>query len=85
MNKILDDIIKNRGGNFCNVVEVSDVYDLKSVIETLFEEFSDTYTMENITIFFKELSVIYYDESGDDEENEKEVNEFDVIEYIKSL
>lgn len=80
LNPILEQLIVSRNGNYCHVIEVATAYEIECVIEQLYKEFEDVYTIEDIRDFFNTLDIIYY--SGEDE---NEVHNFNVNEFINSL
>jgi len=80
MNPILDKIITARKGHYCHCVEVSDVYELENIAESLFNEFKDEFEPNVIIDFLKSLQVIALDDS-----NESEIYEFDFAECVNDM
>lgn len=67
MNPILNKVIESRGGNYCHIVEVEDVYELESIFESLADEFEDEYTNEEIQDFIDTLQIYCLNEKNEDE------------------
>lgn len=80
MNEILELILEQRGGNYCHVIEVSDVYEMENVAEQVIFEFDEMFSEEVIIDFLETMSVYYL---GDNEEMENEVYDFSFRDYIK--
>lgn len=80
MNTILSDVIKSRGGQYVHVLEVYSRYELESIVESLYHEFAQQYTTEQILEFFDTLSVY----SMDDAEDEN-IYSLDLVEFIFEL
>ena len=78
MNKILENIYKNRS-NYCHALEVSNKYELISCIESLYDEFIIEYTLDELIDFFNTMSIYCLDEE------EEEVYNFDINNYLKEL
>ena len=85
MNKILEDVIKKRNGHYCHVIEVDNVYSLKSVIESLYDEFIDEYSNDEVIEFISSIQIIYFNADGENDEDEKAVNDFDLEDYLNSF
>jgi len=80
MNAILEIVIDNRKGNYCHALEVSDVYELESVIESIYNEFIETQSKEVIIEFFNTMALYCLEE-----ENEDEIFNFNIANFINSL
>jgi len=80
MNPILETIIEDRNGFYVHTLEVNDVYELKNAIECIYEEFVDDYSIEDIIEFFDTIELYCLAENNDDE-----VYNFSITEYINSL
>ena len=79
MNTILQDITKIRF-NYCHVLEVQDVFELESIIDSLYDEFIEKYELEEIKNFINTMQIYCLDES-----EEEEVYNFNVNDYLNSL
>ena len=86
MNLLLNKIIEQRNGHYCHCVEVSTVYDLENIAESILAENENDFSIEVITEFLESLTVYYL--PGDDEEEDKEEEEsvynFSFLEYINN-
>ena len=80
MNPIYQEILGARKGHYVHALEVSNVYELESILESLFNEYIDKYSIETIIYFCNTLSIYCFDE-----ENENEVYNFDVTEFLQNL
>ena len=78
--KILDRIIKDRNGFYCHAIEVNDMYEIESIIESIIELFEDQYTESEYIEFFETISIYYL---GENSKEEKEVYNFSFTEYIE--
>lgn len=85
MNKILKDIIEQRKGHYCHVIETSDVLNLQSTIESLYDELIKDYTFDEVVDFISSIQIIYFNEECDNIDDENAVYAFDVKEFIKQL
>ncbi|MEG1299082.1 MAG: hypothetical protein RSC93_00065 [Erysipelotrichaceae bacterium] len=85
MDKILKDIIKKRNGHYCHVIETSDVWSLQSTLESLYDELIKDYTFDEVCNFLSSIQIIYFNEDGDNIDDENAVYAFDVKEFIKQL
>ena len=84
MGKILDDIIKKRNGHYCHVLEVFNVDELESIVNSLVNEFQSEYNDKDIIDFFSTIAVYTSDdEELDYETREQEVNSFSFEKYLK--
>ena len=79
-NLILNDIIENKKGHYCHALEVNNIDDLKNCIETLYSEFIEKYTLLDIVEFFESISIYSLNDN-----NEKEIYDFNIKEYINNL
>lgn len=80
MNPIYKEILEARNGHYVHALEVSNVYELESVLESLYNEFIDKYGIEVLIDFCSTLEIYCLDD-----ETEKEVYEFNVTEFLESL
>ena len=85
MNPIYQEILDARNGYYIHVLEVNHVYELKSVCESLFNEYIDKYSIEVLIDFCSTLKIYYFDDENENEINENEVYNFNVTEFLKSL
>ena len=70
MNAIIEKLIEDRKGNYCHCLEVENVIELESILESIVEEFQDDFTTEEFQVFIDTLSIYYL---GDDKTEENEV------------
>ena len=80
MNAILTDVIKKRQGHYCHALEVADVYQLQSVIDSLYDEFILDYGVDDIVEFISSMELYCLND-----EHERDVFSFDVAQYIREL
>lgn len=80
MNAILNKIIEERKGMYVHALEVSNLYELESIIENLYAEFIEDYSIEEIIEFFESIEL--YCLEGSEEE---EVYSLDVAFFINNL
>ena len=85
MNPIYQEILDARNGHYIHALEVSDVYELESILELVFNEYIDKYDIETIIEFCTTLSIYYFDSENENEVDENEVYNFNVTEVLKSL
>ena len=85
MNRIIDYIIEQRKGHYCHALELSNVYELQSTIDSIYDEFIERYYKEEIIDFFNTISLYYYTEEEEDKEEEEALYNFDIEEYINNL
>ena len=78
MNAIFENIIEARGGHYCHCVEVSDVYELQCIAESIISEYQDTTSESEIIDFLESLTVYCLEDK-----NESEVFNFSFTEYIE--
>lgn len=86
-NKLLNKIVKNRNGFYCHTIEVSNIYDIECIIESIFQNYeSEEITKKDILNFFESIQVYFLeDEEATEEENRKnesEVYNFNFENYI---
>ena len=77
MKTIIDTIIEARNGHYCHALEVSDVYELETVVESIIQEFPDRSEKEYLE-FFNTIEVYSLDDA-----NEKAIYDFSFTDYIK--
>ena len=76
MQSIIDTIIEARNGYYCHALEVSDVYELESIVESIIEEFPDRSEKEYID-FFNTMEIYSLDDA-----NEQAIYAFSFTDYI---
>jgi len=79
MNKLIEKLIEIRGGHYCHVIEVSDVYELECIADSICDEFERQYPKETIIDFLESLEVYCLDDA-----KESEIFAFSFTEYIGS-
>ena len=85
MNPIYQEILDARNGHYVHALEVSNVYELESICESLFDEYIDKYSIEVLIDFCSTLEIYYFDDENENEINENEVYNFNITEFLKSL
>ena len=85
MNPIYKEILDARKGHYVYALEVSNVYELESILESLFNEYIDKYSIEVLIDFCSTLEIYYFDDENENEVDENEVYNFNVTEFLKSL
>ena len=85
MNPIYQEILDARNGHYVHALEVSNVYELESICESLFNEYIDKYSIEVLIDFCSTLEIYYFDDENENEINENEVYNFNITEFLKSL
>ena len=85
MNRILNYILEQRKGHYCHALELANVYELQSIIESIYDEFIDNYYKEEIIDFFETIQIYYYTEEEENEEEENELYDFNITNFINTL
>jgi len=80
MNAILKTILDNRKGMYVHALEVNDVYELQSAIESLYDELIDDYSIDTFIDFIDTMQLYCLSD-----ENENEVYNFDITNFIESI
>ncbi len=80
MNAILEMIIDKRNGFYIHGLEITDVYELQSATDSLYDELIEEYGIDTFIDFITSMSLYCTDE-----ENEEEVYNFNITEYINNL
>ena len=80
INPILLKILENRRGHYVHALEVNDVYELEAIICSLYDEFIREYDINTFIDFMTSMQIYCLTE-----ENENEVNNFDIQNYINNL
>lgn len=78
--KIIDIIINKRKGHYCHAIEVSDTYEIESIVEHIISEFEDSHSEDDIIEFFDTMQIYYL---GDNQEMETAVYDFNFKEHIQ--
>ena len=76
MNKILNKILEERNGHYCHVLEVTDKWELESIVESFIESYTG-YTEQEYIRFFESMDVYALDDTREDE-----VYSFSFSDYI---
>ena len=86
MNPLLQKVINDRQGHYCHVVEVSTVYDLECISESICQENEKEFSIEVITEFLESLEVYYLPEEDSEEDSEEEgkIYNFSFTDFINS-
>ena len=86
MNTILTDLIEERKGRYCHCIEASSVEELKETLYSIFDEFNERYSQNEITDFLYSLEIYFLeDESLSCDENlrnESLLYEFSIREFV---
>lgn len=87
-NKLFNKIAEERNGHYVHAIEVTDKYNIESIIEAIFDTYeSEEITETDIFYFFDSIEVYHLEDDELTEEqnkqNEKEVYNFNFKEYIK--
>ena len=80
MNPILETILESRKWHYVHALEVNDVYELESFLDNFYSEFILEFDIEIIIDFCTSLSIYCLEEN-----NEEEVYDFNITNYLKSL
>ena len=80
MNAILGMISDNRKGMYVHALEVNDVYELQSAIESLYSELIEDYDLETFIDFITSMQLYCLDDQNDDQ-----VYNFDITNFIKQI
>ena len=91
-NTIFNTILKNRNNHYCHVLEISSSYEIEIAIESIWYEFQDIATIDELKDFFNTIQLYYYSEEEDTEEEdteeedsrEEEVYDFNFDEFINN-
>jgi len=79
MNAILEMIIDKRNGMYVHALEVNDVYELESAIESLYDELVEEYGINTFIDFITSTSIYCLDP------NDENVYNFNIVEFINNL
>lgn len=86
MNPILEQVLDNRNGFYVHCVEVDNIYTLQDIAESIYSEFENDYSFDQIAEFLDSLEVyVYSDERELTEKEEEEIFNFSFSEYLKEL
>ena len=85
MNRILNYILEQRNGHYCHVLELANIYELQSIIESIYDEFIYDYYKEEIIDFFDSIQLYYYTDEEEDKEEEEELYDFNTTNFINTL
>ena len=80
MSRIFEHILEDRKGDYCHALEVNEVYELESIVESLIDELGEKYFESEYIEFFQSMEIYYL---GNNEDTEQEVYNFDFSDYIK--
>lgn len=80
MNAIFQDVLEARKGHYVHAIEVSDAYELRSVLEALCDEFGGNYDSNVVIEFITSLEVYCLNDS-----NEDEIFNFDIESFVKEI
>tara|TARA_R110000851_G_scaffold42020_2_gene104860 strand:+ start:2324 stop:2608 length:285 start_codon:yes stop_codon:yes gene_type:complete len=86
-NTIFNTILENRNNNYTHALEVSSTYEIEICVESIWQEFEETSTIEELKEFFNSISLYYYqlDENEKEIENEKNENEIYNFDFDKFI
>ena len=80
INPILSKILESRKGHYVHNLEVNDVYELETVVESLYDELIEEYDINTFINFITSMQIYCLIE-----ENENDVYNFDIENYINNL
>tara|TARA_R110000823_G_scaffold157888_2_gene288688 strand:+ start:104 stop:388 length:285 start_codon:yes stop_codon:yes gene_type:complete len=86
-NTIFNTILENRNNNYTHALEVSSTYEIENCIESIWQEFEENATIEELKEFFNTMLIGYYeldenDKQIENEKNENEIYNFDIDNFI---
>ncbi len=79
INPLYEKILKARNYHYCHALEVEDVYELESIVESICEEEINEFGEEVLIDFFYSIELYCLND-----ENEEEVYAFNFREYIST-
>jgi len=89
MNKILEFVLQARQGHYVHALEVSDVYELESCLESLYSEFVEEYGLPELIDFCTSLELYCLDDDDLSEElnslKGEQVYNFNIEEFLNNL
>ena len=80
INPILFKILEQRKGYYVHAIEINDVYELETIICSLYDEFSRDYELNTFINFITSMQIYCLTE-----ENENDVYNFDIEKYINNI
>lgn len=86
-NKLFNKIVEERKGHYLHAIEVNNIYEIESIIESIFQSYeSEEITEKDILNFFNTIEVYFLEDEEvspeQNKQNEKEVYNFNFDEYI---
>ena len=85
--KILDYIIEQRKGHYCHALELTDVYDLECVIESLIMDLGEQFSLQDYLDFFNSIEIYFVadDDSTSEwnDDTEQRLYDADISELVK--
>jgi hypothetical protein len=89
-NTIYNTILKNRNGHYVHALEVASSYEIEIAIGSIWGEFNEVATIDELKEFFNTMQIYYYEtnEYGEQIEiqaNEDDVYNFDINEFINTI
>ena len=86
MNTILEDIIEERKGMYCHCIEVYSVEELKESLYSIFDEFNERYSKNDIVEFLCSFEIYFLEDESlsreDNLRNEYLFYEFSVKDFV---
>jgi dihydroorotase len=88
-NTIFNTILKNKNNHYIHALEVETTYEIENCIECIWFEFQETATIKELKDFFNSMEIYYYevdenDKQIENEENENEIYNFDIDQFIEN-
>ena len=80
-NTIFNTILKNRNNHYSHALEVSTPYEIEIAIESIWGEFEETATIQELKDFFNSMELYYYETDENDDQIENEENENEVYSF----
>ena len=92
-NRLLEHIIKERNGHYCHALELDSAYSYECVIEQIVSDYKDEFTQDEIISFFDSVSLYYYYDANNyddeyklsDEQQEIDENELYNFDYKQCI
>ena len=79
MNPIIEEFQANKF-NYCHALEVNDAYELECILCEIYDNYIKKYKIDVIIDFCESLSIYCLND-----ENEKEVYDFNISEFLQNL
>lgn len=84
MNAIINDILKNRAC-YCHVIEIENVYEYISIIESLIEQDKEKYSLSDFIEFFSSIEIYYIGNEVLEGDFWDDLNNIDIEKIVKEF